>query len=226
VTGLLPESIPAIPGIDVAATCLPAGGDTEVCGDWYDVIPLPDGSAGFAIGDVVGRGAAATARVQRLRDGLREHALAGHAPGEVLRRLNALADDPRKEMSTVLFVVYDPATHELRGANAGHPPALIRRRGGAVERWDAGPSVPLGVVDDATFEEASTRLEAGDGLLLFTDGLVEGRDVPVEEALKLLELAIPSAGSAVDLRATVLDRMLAGHEHDDDVAVLALSIPG
>lgn len=225
-TGLVPESIPAIPGVDVAATCLPVGGDAEVCGDWYDVIPLPGGSVGFAMGDVVGRGAAATARVQRLRDGLREHSLAGHPPGEVLGRLNDLAGDTRKEMSTVIFVVFDPSTRELRGANAGHLPALIRRRAGGVEHWDAGPSVPLGVVDDATFEEDRGRLEPGDALLLFTDGLVEGRDVPVGDALKLLELAIPSAGSAADLRAAVLDRMLAGHEHDDDVAILALTVPG
>jgi anti-sigma regulatory factor (Ser/Thr protein kinase) len=177
------------------------------------------------MGDVVGRGIPAASLVGKLRNGLRAYALEGHPPGEVLRRLNALVSDTRREMSTAIFVEFRPGTGELRGANAGHPRALVRRAGGRIERWDAARSMPLGVVGHARYEDEAIRLEPGDAVLLFTDGLIERRGLPIGDALDRLERAVPPSGSADELRTAVLDRTLGGEDHDDDVAVLAIAVP-
>jgi serine phosphatase RsbU (regulator of sigma subunit) len=218
----MPGRLPDIEGVELAAAHLPG---PEPCSDWYDAIALPGHTVGIAIADVTGRGAPAAALASRLRDGLEARALGGGDPGHVLEYVNSLVTDVGKEMSTLLFAIFNPATGELRGANAGHPPALIRRVGGAVERWDAALSVPLGVTDDARFGQDAVRLGPGDAVLLFTDGLVERRGVPVDDGFARLALAVPVFGSADAVRTAVLDAMLGEGGNDDDVAVLALGVP-
>jgi serine phosphatase RsbU (regulator of sigma subunit) len=221
---LLPDRLPAIGGVELAATHLP--GSPARC-DWYDAIALSGGTQlGIAIADVAGSGERAAALASRLRGGVRERAAAGDAPGELVGHVNRLVIDVGTEMSTLLFVVFTPATGELRGANAGHPPALIRRTGGAIERWDAGRSLPLGVVDQYPFPEDGVTLAPGDAVLLFTDGLLELRDTLIDDALTELEEAVPLFGPASALRTAVLESMLEHGEHDDDVAVIALAVPG
>jgi serine phosphatase RsbU (regulator of sigma subunit) len=161
----------------------------------------------------------------RLRQGVRERAALGGDPGHLMGYVNRLVTDVGTEMSTLMFVVFTPATGELRGANAGHPPALIRRTGGAIERWDAARSLPLGVADQDVFPEEAVTLSPGDAVLLFTDGLLELRDMSIDDALAELEQAVPLFGSAAVLRTAVLEAMLGQGEHDDDVAVIALVVP-
>jgi serine phosphatase RsbU (regulator of sigma subunit) len=221
---LLPDRLPEFPGLQVAAAYLPGDSPAGAGGDWYDVVALADGAVGIAIGDVVGRGGPAAELGGRVRNEVRTRWFEGHSPGEVLRHVNRLVDVARHEMSTVLLCEYSPATHALCGANAGHPPAFIRRADGRIKPFDFARSVPLGVDAAARYDDASIELRPGDAVLFFTDGLVERRAAAPGESLDLLRLAIPSAGSADDMRAHVLDRMLAGEDHDDDVAVVVLAV--
>jgi serine phosphatase RsbU (regulator of sigma subunit) len=219
---LLPDRLPSIEGVELAATHLPAS--PARC-DWYDAVALKDGTRlGIAISDVAGRGEPAAELASRLRQGVRECAAIGADPGHVMGYVNRLVTDVGTEMSTLMFVVFTPATGELRGANAGHPPALIRRTGGSIERWDAGRSLPLGVADQDAFPEEAVTLSPGDAVLLFTDGLLERR-ISIDDALAELEQAVPLFGSAAVLRTAVLEAMLGQGEHDDDVAVIALVVP-
>jgi serine phosphatase RsbU (regulator of sigma subunit) len=222
VPSLMPGRLPDIAGVELAAAHLPG---PEPCWDWYDAIALPGNTVGIAIADVTGRGAPAAALAGRLRDGFEARASGGGDPGSVLQYLNSLVTDVGREMSTLLFAIFNPATGELRGANAGHLPALIRRVGGAVERWDAALSVPLGVTDDVQFGQDAIRLEPGDAVLLFTDGLIERRGMPVDAGFERLALAVPVFGSADALRTAVLEAMLGESDNDDDVAVIALGVP-
>ena len=214
---LLPDRLPVVAGVELAATHVPG---SDPCFDWYDVIALPGGAVGIAIADVPGRGEHAAALANRLRSRLHERVDAGDAPGEALRRVNALVTDVGTQMSTLMFLRYTPATGELRGANAGHLPALIRHAG-VVERWDAARTLPLGVADDRPFPEDARQLGPGDAVLAFTDGLVERRDPELEDALQRLERAVPVFGSADAVRTAVLDAMFGPRVQDDDVAVVA-----
>jgi serine phosphatase RsbU (regulator of sigma subunit) len=222
---LLPDKLPEVQGVEIEATYLPVGPGAESGGDWYDAIHVVDGVA-VAIGDVAGRGAAASELAARVRDVVRMELAAGHAPSELLAVANAVVAAGSREMATVLVAVLDAQTGVLRAANAGHPPALIRRRGGVVEEWDAARGLPLGVRDDAVFEEAATRLERGEVVLLYTDGLVERRGREVGEGLAMMKAAVPEIAPAAGVRTAVIEAMIGDQEHDDEVAVLALGRPG
>ena len=173
---LLPDRLPELPGTAVAARYVPARRETEVGGDWYDVIPLREGMVGLAIGDVAGHGVGAAAMMGQLRSALRAYALDGHAPGGLLERLNRLMRRlwPQR-MATVLYAVFDVEAATLRFANAGHLPPLVVAPGPTAAFVDEASAEPLGVVDYARYPEAEVALGVGASLVLCTDGLVERR---------------------------------------------------
>ena len=114
-----------------SARYLPGSAEAEIGGDWYDAIPLRDGKAGVAIGDVVGRGIGAAARMAHLQSAVRAYALEGLRPSVVLERTDAFAQElERRGMATMLYAVLDPEAGTLRFASAGHPPPLILTPGG------------------------------------------------------------------------------------------------
>ena len=128
---LLPDRLPDLVGIDTAARYLPAR--DEVGGDWYDVIDLPGGHVGIAIGDVAGHGLRAASLMGQLRAGLRAYALDGHSPGDTLKRLDRMLQTiSGRGMATAAYAIVDPATGALtlreRGSPApGHRPRRPRR---------------------------------------------------------------------------------------------------
>ena len=122
---MLTTQLPEVDGIEVAVRYLPGSRETEVGGDWYDLIPLPDGRVGVVIGDVVGRGIEAAGTMSQLRTALRAYAIEGLEPAEVVRKLHRLADHLGEGLSTTLvYLDLDPATREMRYVSAGHVPAL------------------------------------------------------------------------------------------------------
>ena len=124
---LLPDRLPDLVGIDTAARYLPAR--DEVGGDWYDVIDLPGGHIGLAIGDVAGHGLRAASLMGQLRAGLRAYALEGHSPGETLKRLDRMLQTiSGRGMATAGYAIVDPTRATLRYAAAGHPPPVLVRR--------------------------------------------------------------------------------------------------
>ena len=117
---LLPDRLPQLPGLEVAARYLPAASEAEVGGDWYDVIPIAGGAVGLVMGDVAGKGLAGASMVGRLRSALRAYALEGHDGARVVERLNRLLWTEADQMATMLYVIVDPAAGAVRWVNAGH----------------------------------------------------------------------------------------------------------
>jgi anti-sigma regulatory factor (Ser/Thr protein kinase) len=218
---LLPVRLPELPSLELAARYLPAREGAAVGGDWYDVIELPSGDVALVMGDVVGRGIPAAALVGKLRNALRAYTVEGHPPDRALEHLNTLVDRAAHEMATVLLVVLSPRDGRVRWVSAGHPPALVRRSDGERRFLEGGRSVPLGAVAHAEYEAAEDVLAPGDMLLLYTDGLVERRDVPLDDRFAHLQEAAAQNGSAVALCEVTLSALLPGGPDADDVALLA-----
>jgi serine phosphatase RsbU (regulator of sigma subunit) len=213
---LLPERIPQIPGLALAARYVPATVDMEVGGDWYDVIQIRDGLIGLAIGDVAGHGPQAAATMGQVRMALRAYVVQDPSPVSVMSGVHQLISHlPVDEMVTLIYLVFEPATGRLRFTNAGHPPPLAF--GGGESRYLEGEvSPPLGVTAVPSFTETSLDLWAGATLLLYTDGLVERRDESLQVGLdRLLDVAAGHEGADVD---ALCDRILAALIESDHVA--------
>lgn len=218
---LLPDSLPQLVDVVAAVRYLPAR--DEVGGDWYDVFPLPDDHVGIAIGDVVGHGVRAAAVMAQLRTTLRAYALDGHSPAGVLERLDRLLQlTHRNGMATVVYAVLDPETNRLTLCSAGHPPPLITGPDGP--RFVELPIVPpLGARAHPSYEGTEVVLDAGETVLLYTDGLVEVRGEPLGEGLARLAAASEGDPAPEALCARVLERLLGALPADDDVALVALA---
>ena len=220
---LLPERLPEIDGVAMAARYLPAGRGAAIGGDWYDALELRDGRVALVVGDVVGHGLRAAATMGQLRNACRAYALIEASPSEVVARLNRLlASSGEEAMATVLYLVLDRETGEVSFTSAGHPPPLVLTRAGATF-LEGGRSVPVGAADPAVFRETTETLPAGATLLLYTDGLVERRDIPLEDRLGQLQAAAAAAGGELEeICDQVLDGVIGSVDPVDDVAVLAV----
>lgn len=169
----LPRELPDLPGWQIAAYYRPA---REVGGDFYDVIPLPDGRVGFVVGDVTDKGVPAALVMSATRSVLRASAQRLIEPGEVLERVNEhlCPDMPEKMFVTCLYGVLNPATGHLRFANAGHDLPYVKTANGVIELRARG--MPLGLMPGMPYEEKEATLQPGDGVLLHSDGVVEAHD--------------------------------------------------
>jgi anti-sigma regulatory factor (Ser/Thr protein kinase) len=221
---LLPERLPTLPGLDVAARYLPAAAEAEVGGDWYDVIPMAGGAVGLVMGDVAGKGLAGATMVGRLRSALRAYALEGHDGARVVEQLNRLlwteAED--SQMATMLYVIVDPAASSVRWVNAGHPAPLMVV-GGEPGFLDGAGSVPLGVLPFPTYEEASAPMAPGSTLLLYTDGLVERPGENIDDGMAELAARVREAPEDPDaLCDHLLATLVPAGGAMDDVAILTL----
>jgi hypothetical protein len=220
---LLPRRLPNIDHVAIAARYMPGAAGAQVGGDWYDVIELPGGNVGLALGDVVGRGIGAASVMGQMRTGLRAYAVEGSSPGSVLDRLDRLIDRLGIEpMTTVLYMVYQPTTRQLHYSIAGHLPPLIILPNGRSEYLQDGRSLPLGVAPNDPHPEASIKVEPGTVILLYTDGLVERRDESIEKRLDELK-AVAEDGESEP--GVLCDRILSAMASDaaaDDIALIAL----
>jgi serine phosphatase RsbU (regulator of sigma subunit)/anti-sigma regulatory factor (Ser/Thr protein kinase)/putative methionine-R-sulfoxide reductase with GAF domain len=224
---LLPARLPEVANLNMAARYLPGADDAHVGGDWYDVIPLPKGRVGIAIGDVVSRGVRAAAVMGQIRTALRAYALDGGPPGDVLDRLDQLVRGfEEREMATVGYLVLDPADRSVAFALAGHPPPLVIGSGGGARYLDGVRSRPIGVTAARRYEEATATLEPGETVVLYTDGLVERRGRSLDEGLhELTATAGAAAGGSVDEICDHLLQRAVAETVADDIAVLAVSVP-
>ena len=219
---LLPERLPQIDGLGLVPRYLPAGHGAAIGGDWYDALERPDGRVALIVGDVVGHGLRAAATMGQLRNAFRAYGLIESSPAEVMARVNRLVTSGEDAMATVLYLVLDRETGDVTFSAAGHPPPLLLAPDGP-RFLEGGRSMPIGAADPAVFREAKGVVTPGSTLLLYTDGLVERRGVPLEDSLdKLAEVA----GEADDNLERLCDRVLAAVlpelEPSDDVALLAV----
>ncbi|MEV7175156.1 SpoIIE family protein phosphatase [Kitasatospora sp. NPDC093679] len=167
---------PRTPGLRTAARYLPAGRGNKVGGDWWDVLALPDGTVLVVVGDVSGHGLPAAAGMANLRHALRGLAYTGAPPEELLARLNRMLCHERGNYTaTAVCGRLDPAARTLDWARAGHLPPVVTRGGGEARLLEMPDGMLLGAVPGARYRPARLRLEPGDTLLLYTDGLVERR---------------------------------------------------
>ena len=218
---LLPERLPRVPGLELAARYLPAASATSLGGDWYDVFRLPGGTIGVVIGDVVGRGLAAAALMAQLRTAVRAYAFDGHPPGAVVGRLNRLTGHlSAATMTTLGYVVLDPATHIATAVSAGHLPPLVVGPDGRASYLPVESDVALGVARSARYREQTFQLPEGSTLALFTDGAVEVRGEPLDAGLERLRRIAEGPGTVEDLCSRLAGGALHDDEPTDDVAVL------
>jgi len=220
---LLPERLPRIEGLEIAARYLPAGQGAAIGGDWYDALERPDGRVALVVGDVVGHGLRAAAIMGQLRNAFRAYGLAENSPAEVMARVNRLVMSGEEDvMATALYLVLERESGEVHYASAGHPPPLVLSDSGA-SFLEGARSVPIGAVDPGVFRETSATLPADASLLLYTDGLVERRDEPLERRLDALaEAADRAEGGLEGLCDAVLAGVIGQAMPGDDVALLAV----
>jgi GAF domain-containing protein/anti-sigma regulatory factor (Ser/Thr protein kinase) len=229
---LLPAVLPDVPGADVAVRYLAGTEGVNVGGDFYDVIPLPSGRIGLVVGDVMGRGIRAAAVMGQIRAAVRSYTLEGHPPAALLTRLDRLVGTLDEGMLvTCLYAEWDAATSTVVCAVAGHLPPLVRLPGRAPRFVDVEPGVPLGV-GASGFTEVEVVLPPGSLLLAYTDGLVEGPDLPLDEGMSRLAAAVAQSTTAMGACNAALaalrpggsedDPAEGGRAYDDDTALLAL----
>ncbi|RAY11563.1 serine/threonine protein phosphatase [Actinomadura craniellae] len=214
---LLPQGIPDLPGWSVAVRYEPASETAEIGGDFYEMLDL-DGRVLVAIGDVQGHSLEAAAVMGELRHALRAFADQGLDATEILRRMNSVMQRYHPhQTATVCLLTLDPATGGTVVASAGHLPVLFLHEGRA--RWGAGGGILLGFpVDEVALEE--TEIPPGATAVLFTDGLIEDRGIPIDDNLeRLRRLCTETEGDLETFR----DRIIAEFGHrEDDVALIAL----
>jgi serine phosphatase RsbU (regulator of sigma subunit) len=216
---LLPERLPELDGVRLAAHFEPAAG--HVGGDWYDAVRLDGGELALAIGDVAGKGIPAAALMGELRGGLRAGVFADGDPHETLRLLDRMADRAG-HMATVVIVVLDPVTGVLRHASAGHPPPALIEPSGEVRFLTDGASTPL-LAYDSRAGSGTTCLPPGGRVVLYTDGLVERRGEPIDASLRRLATAAAGAGELSTLPAHLLAELQPPEDGlRDDIAILAV----
>lgn len=231
---MLPDGLPQPTGVRLASRYLPAAETARVGGDWYDAIPLPGSRVALVVGDVMGHSMTSAAIMGQLRTTAQTLAQLDLPPAEVLHHLDEQAQRLGSDrMATCLYAVYDPVSHRITIANAGHPPPVLLHLGGRAEVLRVPPGAPIGV-GGVDFEAVELDAPAGATLLLYTDGLVESRLRDVWTGIEQLRERLATTAQLTGLDHSpplealcddVLD-MLGPGDRDDDIALLAARFEG
>ncbi|TDT38127.1 PAS domain S-box-containing protein [Streptomyces sp. BK208] len=248
---LLPPGDPEASGLDIACRYLPGNAATgrasEVGGDWFDVIELPGHRTALVVGDVMGRGLRAAVAMGELRTAVRTLAQLDIEPAEVLSQLDEIARGlgapsgvqqatraarrPREAdlsevyLATCVYAVYDSVTRRCTFANAGHLPPVLVEPGETALMLDVPPGLPLGVGGEP-FEEVEVELPEGSLLALYTDGLVESRDHPLDEGLQAFVGALADPAQPLEDVCDHVLNTLDSHHGEDDIALLMARVQG
>jgi PAS domain S-box-containing protein len=248
---LLPPGDPEASGLDIACRYLPGNANTgrpsEVGGDWFDVIELPGHRTALVVGDVMGRGLRAAVAMGELRTAVRTLAQLDIEPAEVLSQLDEIARGlgapggvqqatraarrPREAdlsevyLATCVYAVYDSVTRRCTFANAGHLPPVLVEPGEPALMLDVPPGLPLGVGGEP-FEEVEVELPEGALLALYTDGLVESRDHPLDEGLQAFVSALSDPTQPLEDVCDHVLNTLDSHHGEDDIALLMARVQG
>lgn len=222
-SGLLPATLPTVPGLEVAARYLPTACGMDIGGDFYDLIRCDATTVAAAIGDVQGHSVNAAVLMGQVRTAV--HATAGAPPGEVLARTNRLLTDLDPGLFTsCLYAHIDLAHHLAHLATAGHLPPLLRHPDGHTEVLQLPPGLLLGIDPDTDYPATKIPLPPGAVLALYTDGLVESPDVDLDDATN--NLADQLAQAQDQPMATLADTLIRHDPHtgprSDDIALLLL----
>lgn len=222
--GLLPSTLPTVPGLRTAARYAPARNGLDIGGDWYDGFRMADGTLGFSIGDVQGHDVEAAALMGQIRIAMRAVATATDDPGEMLSRANDLLLSMDCELfATCSFLRFNPATRELLHARAGHVPAIWAKADGHGGIGQEPGGLPLGVAPGAEYPVSKRQLTSPEVLVLLTDGVVEGPSFPIEAGLEeVAQLVRDGVRTEPDELAAEVIKVADLTGHTDDAAVLVL----
>jgi serine phosphatase RsbU (regulator of sigma subunit) len=221
---LLPEEMPQLDGWNISHHYQPA---REVGGDFYDFFELPEGRLGLVVGDATGHGMPAALVMATARSMLRAVSQTSKSPGEVLRRANdpLFMDIPPNMFVTCFYAILEPKSGRLRYANAGHDLPYLWHGGYAEELRARG--MPLGLMPGMSYEEKEIVLDAGEGVLFYSDGLVEAHDPKGEMfGFPRLQALIAEHGAERSLEDFLLEELYSfvgeGWEQEDDITLLTL----
>ncbi|MGK2930943.1 MAG: PP2C family protein-serine/threonine phosphatase [Acidimicrobiales bacterium] len=224
----LPDELPSVDGLTIAARYRPATQRATVGGDWYDALVLDDRRLVFVVGDVVGHGLVAAAAMGRLRTAFRAIARLSSDPGEMLRAMNLQVDSiPDSFCTTVVCTVIDLATGTMTWSRSGHPPPVVLDADGP-HLLDEPGLPPLGVAPAAPARVHTHALGAGDRVILYTDGIVERRGESIDVGLRRLGVV---AENLADLEPeefadALVEALVPADEQSDDLAVLVIRFDG
>jgi PAS domain S-box-containing protein len=220
---LLPKQLPRSPSLELAARYVPAEVGLDCGGDWYDVIELPNGNVALVIGDVTGHGLEAATVMGQLRLALHAYALEGHPPDTVVSNIDALMQQLHPDgMATLLYLELDTRAGAATIVGAGHPPPLVVTPGRGVDFLDIPTNRAIGIDTSATYLAHLRPVEPGSTLVLYTDGLIDRRDLPITDGLERLRTALDEVRVArVDELCDRLLHALVPDDVSDDVAILA-----
>lgn len=222
----LPKSPPQVEGVDLAASTQPC---YTVGGDYYDFVPAKDGRLGVVVADVAGKGLSAALLMMNLQARVQVLAAELDDPAAVVQRLNEmlLPICPASRFVTLVFGFLNPATGDFSYTNAGHEPPLLLRRDGGTELLEQGGPV-VGMLPELSYETGSCKLESGDALVFFSDGLSEARGPHGEEfGPERIAEAFQSSGNvaaSIKLRAlgSRVGEWLGGSNFHDDMTVVTV----
>jgi len=229
---LLPGAPLQIPGYQIAYATRPAN---TVAGDYYDVILRPGGTARedrvlFVVADVAGKSIPAAMLMATFQASLRTLSTSGVALADLVAGVNRYACSNSMggvRFTTAFFAELDPATGDVTYVNAGHNVPILRKTSGAAERLEAG-GIPVGIFAESPYQVGTTRLESGDWLVIFTDGVVEAVNSKDEEygepeLIRLVDRGSKSPPAEL-LRSLLaeLDRHVGNTPQHDDITCLLL----
>ncbi|MFD8324211.1 SpoIIE family protein phosphatase [Streptomyces lydicus] len=221
---MLPRRIPGVPGAQIAVRYRSARMGRDIGGDWYDVIPLPNGRVAAVIGDVQGHDTQAAALMGQLRIVLRAYAAEGHSPATVMGRASAFLNELETErFATCIYVDADLTTGAARIVRAGHVDPLLRHAEGICRRLPVAGGLPLGISSEfrrLDYPVTTVQLAPGDTLLLCTDGIVERPGIDLDDGMRQLAREVRDGPQDVQQLA---DRLCgADRAGDDDMALLLM----
>jgi serine phosphatase RsbU (regulator of sigma subunit) len=225
---VLPRDVESIRGVQIVARYVPLAAAGTIGGDWWDALALPSGEVALAVGDVAGHGIQPAAVMGHARNALRMELVSGTGPADALTAVSTFLDwtHPLAHCTAIAATV-SPATGAMRWASAGHPPPVFVSPDGTASFLEAPPAPPLGVKTRRmqSYSDQSVELRPGSTLLLYTDGLIEGRRRGIDTGMKVLAKLAGEIRPSQPLE-DVADGILAAlvDHQDDDVCLVALRV--
>ena len=228
---MLPDGMWSGSGVEAFGLTKPAN---TVGGDFYDILPRPDGTLIVALGDVAGKASPAALLMALLLAMMRTLVDEGLSIADLVKRLNLqiVKHAPPSRFITLFVASYDPRTGNMQFVNAGQTPPLLRRSNGKIERLTTG-GIALGMFEGSTYAAGAARLEPGDAVVMYSDGITEAEDPAgiafdeggLERTLALYPGTFPEA-TAASVGQAIFDAV-ERHRRDsrlaDDLSVLVLS---
>lgn len=224
--GLLPKTLPQLPGVQLAGAWQPA---KAVGGDYFDVIQLDEHRLGICIGDVSGKGITAALLMANLQAAFRAFATPEATPATVCSKLNAFlcGNVAPGKFITFIYAVLDAEQRTLSYENAGHSPGLLVKTTGQAEFLRGGGAV-LGMLPDWSYTDSIVKLDNGDRLLLYTDGITEAANQKEEEfgEERLIQAARSDSGTAAHLQHKIMEQVteFCGANFHDDATLLVAAV--